>query len=597
MMRKWVGSFFEAEHPVLSLGVQAELREAERERGSFEVLMRHLLHRFANHELVTSDDETKRTMQISLAVAMPGLLLALFLFPAYHAFPPNPLHRAFWDQVGDHYFYVMYAFVMTGAATVLHWDLLFPDLLDVYVLSVLPISGRRLFLARVLAVASFLALVMIGTSVFGLVCLPVVAELRNPLLHFVAHGCAVFASGGFAAASFLMLQGMMLNVFGAKSMARATPVIQAGSVVLLLAVLVMLPTITGSIEAIVMSGGWMVRCFPPFWFLGVYERLLGGAETPAVFSQLARTGCYALLISVAGMLATYPLAYRRRVRALIEGGGASPKRRGGSSMLQRWLHGLLLREPERRAIFHFVGQTMMRAQKQRLMLAMYGGLGLALALARTVTLRSGSGHVAIQMLPGGAREAVPIVAFWVVAGLSTVIASPVDRRGAWLFRVISGRAQPEHLVGATLFVGLWAAMISVATALLMYCLTPTAMRGPAVLASQLITAVGGSIILADGLLFAFRTVPFTHLRKSSTEDLPLGFLRYFIAFPLFVLCVVRIETRSEGGVLQLLRFLVMLGAVHLLMRYGWRRTVERENLDMVPDDTDEFPQRLGLRNG
>ncbi len=595
-MRRWVRSFFEAEHPVLSLSVQAKLPMGKRVRGSFEVLLRHLLHRFANHELVTSDDETKRTMQVSLAVAMPGLLLALFLFPAYHAFPPNPLHRAYWDQVGDHYFYVMYAFVTTGAATVLHWDLLFPDLLDVYVLSVLPIPGRRLFLARVLAVGSFLVLVMIGTSVFGLVCLPVIAELRNPLLHFFAHGCAVFASGGFAAAGFLMLQGVMLNVLGAKNMARATPLIQAGSVVLLLAVLVMLPAIAGSIEAIMMSGGWMVRCFPPFWFLGMYERLLGGAGTPVVFSQLARIGCYALLTCVAGMLATYPLAYRRRVRALTEGGSATPKERGGLSMVERWLHGSLLREPERKAIFHFVSQTMMRAQKQRLMLSMYGGLGLALALARVVTLRPGGGQVAILLLPGGAREAVPIVAFWAVAGLSTVIASPVDRRGSWLFRVISGRAQPEHLIGATIFVGLWAAIISVATAVMMYCLFPSATRELCMLASELIAAVGGSILLAEGLLFALRTVPFTHLRKSSTEDLPLGFVRYFIAFPLFVLLTVHFEARGEAGVPQVIRFLAILSAVHILMRYGWRRSLERENLDLVPDETDEFPQRLGLRN-
>ena len=117
------------------------------------------------------------------------------------------------------------------------------------------------------------------------------------------------------------------------------------------------------------------------------------------------------------------------------------------------------------------------------------------------------------------------------------------------------------------------------------------------LASGLITAVGGSILLADGLLFAFRTVPFTHLRKSSNEDIPLGFVRYFIAFPLFVVCAVHFEARSEASLPQMLRFVIVLSAVHLLMRYGWRRTLERENLDLVPDETDEFPQRLGLRNG
>lgn len=317
-MRRVVGWLFRDERPVLSLSVQAELPAGGRVRGSFEVLLRHLLHRFVHHELVTSDDETKRTMQISLAVAVPGLLVALFLFPAYHGFPPNPEQRAFWNQVGDHYFYVVYAFVATGAATVFEWDLLFPDLLDVYVLSVLPIPGPRLFVARVLAVGVFLGGVMVGTSLFGLVCLPVIAELRNPLLHFIAHACAVFASGGFAAATFLALQATMLNLFSAKVVARITPLIQAGTIVALLAVLVLLPTVLGTMEPLVMGEGRMVRCFPPFWFLGVYERLLGGPGTPAIFGQLAKTGCYGLTFSLAGVVLTYPLAYRRRVRALTE---------------------------------------------------------------------------------------------------------------------------------------------------------------------------------------------------------------------------------------------------------------------------------------
>ena len=81
----------------------------------------------------------------------PALLVALFLFPAYHGFPPYPLHRPFWSQAADHYFYVMYSFIVMGAATVYEWDLLFPDLLDIFVLSPLPIARRRLFFARVLA--------------------------------------------------------------------------------------------------------------------------------------------------------------------------------------------------------------------------------------------------------------------------------------------------------------------------------------------------------------------------------------------------------------------------------------------------------------
>ncbi len=110
----------------------------------------------SNNELLASDDETKRVMVIAYAAALPGLLVRAVLFPAYHGFPPHPLHPSFWAQASDHYFYVMYSFIVMGAATVYEWDLLFPDLLDIFVLSVLPIEKKRLFFARVVALESFL---------------------------------------------------------------------------------------------------------------------------------------------------------------------------------------------------------------------------------------------------------------------------------------------------------------------------------------------------------------------------------------------------------------------------------------------------------
>ena len=154
-MRERSGLFAAPRHPVLSLAVQAEGQSDRREQSQFEILTRHIFHRFLHNELLTSDDdETKRVMLISGAIAIPGMLVALYLFPAYHAFPPYPVPRPFWAQVGDHYFYVMYSFVVMGAATVFEWDLLFPDLVDVFVISIQPIASRDLFFARVLALAA-----------------------------------------------------------------------------------------------------------------------------------------------------------------------------------------------------------------------------------------------------------------------------------------------------------------------------------------------------------------------------------------------------------------------------------------------------------
>src|SRR5580704_4345042 len=400
IMAERSGLFAPPKHPVLSLAAQAEDFTSEREQGQFEILIRHIFYRFLHNELLTSDDdETKRVMQISCAIAVPGMLVALFLFPAYHAFPPYPVPRPFWAQAGDHYFYVMYSFVVMGAATVFEWDLLFPDLVDVFVLSIQPIASRHLFFARVLALAIFLGLVLLGTSILGILFLPLVAELPNFLRHLLAHSTAVFASGMFAAATFLALQGILLNIVGENIFRRITPLLQGMSIMFLLTILLLHPTVSRSLEPLLTSGAPAVRLFPPFWFLGIYERLLMGPSAPAIFHELARIGCYALLVMLTCAVLSYPLAYRRRVRQLIEGGKAIDAPSRAAAPFQHLLQATILRLPAQRAIFHFISQTILRTQRQRVMLAMYGGLGIALTLSDVLVFRVGGGHVRPVLLP------------------------------------------------------------------------------------------------------------------------------------------------------------------------------------------------------
>jgi hypothetical protein len=596
-MRERSGIFAPPRHPVLSLAVQAEDSNPAREQTQFEILVRHIFHRFLHNELLSSDDdETKRVMQISCAIAVPGLLVALFLFPAYHAFPPYPVPRPFWAQVGDHYFYVMYSFVVMGAATVFEWDLLFPDLVDVFVLSVQPIANRHVFFARVLALAIFLGLVMLGTSILGILFLPLVAELPNFLRHLLAHSTAVFASGIFSAATFLALQGILLNIVGENIFRRITPLLQGASVMLLLTILLLHPTLSRSLEPLLTSGAPAVRFFPPFWFLGIYERILLGPSAPAFFHEFARIGCYALLLMLACAVLTYPLAYRRRVRQLIEGGTVVDRRSRTGAPFQRILQATILRHPAQRAIFHFISQTILRAQRQRVMLAMYGGLGIALTLSGTLAFRVGDGYVRPVLLASGVRSAIPVMVFWTVAGLRSVLGSPIDRRGAWLFRVTIGRPGAGHLAGTRVWVTLWATIIGLTTAIILHALSPENLRSHLVTLNQLLITVGVSFLLADIFLFSVRSVPFTHLRKSSITDLPLVIVRYVVLFPLLIAILVHNETWIEANSLHLFKALLFFVAAHLLLLKTQARSLLQSTLDTPQDEADEFPQRLGLRD-
>jgi hypothetical protein len=595
-MSKRLGLFAPAKHPVLSLGVQAQTVSARHHQSDFEVLVRHLLHRFFNNELLASDDETKRVMQIACAVALPTLVVSLFLFPAYHAFPPAPAHRPFWPQAGDHYFYVMYSFVVMGAATVYEWDLLFPDILDIFVLSILPIPSRRLFLARVLALTIFLCLVQFGTSILGNLVFPLAAEQFNFIRHIFSHFIAVTMSGFFAAASFLSIQGILLNVVGERIFRRLTPLIQGFSILCLLVVLLLTPTLESSLRAVLTSGSPSLRYFPPFWFLGIYECLLAGSSAPPIFHMLARTGCFMLLFMVACTVLTYPLAYRRRVRQLIEGSSANHRPSNARGPIHRILHATILRLPAQRAVFHFISQTILRSQRQRVTLAMFGGLSVAIAIAQMLVFTGNAGHIRPSLLPDGIRSAVPIMIFFAVVGLRSVIAAPVDRRGAWLFSVVIGRPQSSHLSGTGIYITLWALIAGGGTALLLHALSSQSMRATNTTAGQILVALGLSFLVTDILLFSFRTIPFTHLHKGSVNDLPLSVLRYFVLFPIFVSIVVHQETWIEANVKHFIEALLLFGLAHLLLKRARAGLLSPTTLDSPPDGDDEFPQSLGLRD-
>ncbi len=143
---------------------------------------------------------------------------------------------------------------------------------------------------------------------------------------------------------------------------------------------------------------------------------------------------------------------------------------------------------------------------------------------------------------------------------------------------------------------LWAVFIGLATAIVLHALSPESLRSHLTTLNQLLLAVGISFLLADVLLFSVRSVPFTHLRKSSITDLPLVIVRYVVLFPLLVTIIVHNESWTEASALHFVKTFVFLVAAHLLLLKTYSRSLSQSTLDTPQDEADEFPQRLGLRD-
>ena len=561
----------------------------------FKLLVRHLLDRFFNNEIVSVDGETlPLIMTVAWAIALPTLVATIFLFPAYHGFPPKPPTPPFWGRVADHYGFVMYAWVVMGAITVFEWDLLVPNVLDVFVLSVLPIGERRLLLARVAAILIFLGLFLFGTGSLGIIFFPLATEPADVPRAYAAHFFAVTAAGLCAASLVLALQGLLISLLGARLFRAISSFLQSLVVMVLAIVLFLFPVVSRSLEALIQSGNTAVHWFPPFWFLGVYESISAGPSALPAFTQLAHTGYQVTGWLMVLAIVTYPLAYARSTRQAVEGSIAPNSRSLLVPPAVRVLHATLVRTPPRRAVHHFISQTLFRSQRHRLYLAMYAGVGIALACVWILALRVEGNHIRIAISTTGVRLAVPAIAFWIVAGLCTSLLSPADPAGSWVFRLIHGKAASDHLSATKLWVLLWAMTMTLGAVAVLQIISYPELRAPRELVTQVVVAAGICLLLTDAFSLQTAAIPFTEARVPHNTDLAFILLRYIVFFPALIVATVNYEWWIEVSAGHLIVTTLLIIAAHFALRYvQWR--IRRERIrGSAAQEEGEVSRVLGL---
>jgi hypothetical protein len=609
-----------SEPEALSLNAQAALGAVHPpQRSQFSLLVRHFLERFFNNETASPDGDAKaRLVLIAFATGLPGFVVALYLWPIYHPFigwpPGRPLNidpPPYWLQVNHHFFFVVYSFVAMGIITVFEWDLFFPDLLDVFVLTTLPIHARKLFQARVAAIAILIVGFLFDANFLAPLVIPASFDPPNLPRLLTGHILAVLGSGLFSAAFILALQGVLLSVLGEGLFRRLSLILQGLSITVLLMLLFLFPVLSGAVPVFLESKSPVVFYCPPFWFLGIYQRLLEGPSALPIYARLAQIGCAALVITILLAMLAYPLAYLRRVRQLVVGPGARDTRnwiaRASSTRariarpLQGLLHATLLRPPVRRAVFHFISQTLLRVQRYRIYLVLYGGIGLSVVIASVLRLKVEHGQVQIEISPDGIRAAIGIVVFWTVAGLRMAFVSPGNRQGSWAFRIVHGRPPrldvALHLLrAAQLWALLWTAIITLAACLAFRAIAPTELRTWSASASLLLIVAGLCLLLTDLFFLNVKTVAFTGEPAREQPNLALTLLKYFTFFPIVLWLPVAVEPWIEASIPHFVLVAAVIAAAHLALRNLNRRTIQEHcNMPGLEDDEDDFPMKLGLR--
>ena len=526
---------------------------------NLNLLVRHFFGRFFDNEIVSQQGDMRtNVVQAFGLVATPGMFVPFYMIPQRARFDHPFAHN--WILLSDYYFFVMYSMVVLGFVMVFEWDALFPDRKDYLILTPLPIGGGSIFAAKTFAFIIFLGLFAIDANVFTLLA-PLVTGGEGtqwPIVYRLLgiHAVTVLSAGLFVALSIAAVQGVLINLLTGRGFRRVSPWVQMALMGILIVVLFLTPLACASIRPLVQSNSPLLRWFPPFWFLGLYLDMLPGQPAGPMFHELAGLARQGLVISAAAFAITYLAGYHRHARRVmqsVEGAEGAPGRLrvGFNRLVNRWV----LPHPLERATFHFISNTILRNAKQRLFLATYGGIAVALALPEVLRIGAKPGAPIVSFYTAGLLSIPLTLSFFTVSGLRAAFNFPAELRANWIFQVCESAESLPHLRAARK----WIVLMGLTPLFLV--LTPIEIyfRGWALAFIHLTFALGLSLLLL-GLLFVWlRKIPFTCSYFPGKTSMAVMFFLYLAGFTLYSWSMADLQARMLEQPASLLLFYACVG--------------------------------------
>jgi len=421
------------------------------ELGQIALLSRHFFGRMFRNETVDFEDQMKEKLIAVLALLAVFIAWSSLLVLFKYIFVAD-INRS-WQEKNYVFTLMMLVF---GVVTLLEWDVLFPDRQDFLNLTPLPVRLRTIFAAKlvsfVLFVATFsVAMLSISSLLFSLYLTKWRADtVALSARYVVSHILAGFAANFAVFFAVVFVQFFLMAALPEAAAKRAALFVRfalIAALVFLLLSFVAAPTVLGrsfaALETLKESGDPFVFRFPPLWFVGLYEILLGTKD--AVFAAQARTAGLALALALVAFGCSAALSYRRHVRKTLEVRAPRASPGGARSIGRRILTGALLRTPEDRAVYGFFADTLRSSPKHRMALVYYLAVGSAVIMALIAanresfrTLTPANGLFLILPL---------LLALFLVAGVRALVDRPTALEANWIFR-LTETPRPGRYAGA-----------------------------------------------------------------------------------------------------------------------------------------------------
>ncbi len=347
-------------------------------------LVRHFFSQQLAFQLTSSDQAQRFLIAIFVVLACVGPLIVRIYMPKYGYLQNLPTPDLYIAAVrADRLLFVSLSMIVVGFITSLQWQNLFPGRQDYLTLKPLPLRLYQVFMARFLGAFTIAAVVVLDLNFTASMLFPLLTSGRwqAPAFGFscvFAHAAATMGAGLFVFFAITAIQGFCLNLFSPRSFARLSEPMQAFFVTAVIAAGPYVIDMPNWYAMIAARPNWM-SFFPPAWFLGLYERLLGTHEV--YFVRLSKIAALGLTASIVGAFAAYFVTYSRHAVRVLEESVRIRKRE--SSRITGAFNALwaaLIKGPHDRAVFDFSIRTLQRSRRHRLLVGYTVGAALVVAL-------------------------------------------------------------------------------------------------------------------------------------------------------------------------------------------------------------------------
>jgi len=492
-------------------------------RHQFRILVRFFFSRAVDLELLSPGGEIDKLMiQFAAILAAFNFVVTYILVPRYFTStqPHSLLVVSAWS---DEEFLISTTISVVGLFIVLAWENLLPDAQDSLALGILPMRTRTIALAKVASVGCAVGAIVLLVNLFTSLSYAGIAASDSSILAvlrtFSAYWLTMCMAALFTLAVFISMQGIAAQLLSYRAFQRLSGMLQLLAFFSILAAYFLKPQLAtvGGLTA-PQNRSWLTW-LPSYWFLGIFQELNGSANP--ILLRLARHGWYmtAWAITIAGC--SLSLVYGRTIKKIVEQPDIAPRDRShhSSGALSRLVE-LLCNQPIDRALILFALRTFVRSRKHRLLLAMFSGIGMAIALAYTESLLHGEWEQRWNEPNSRLLVASLVLLFFVVFGMRIVFTFPYALRSNWIFRVTAVQRPARYFfaVRRSLY-SLAAFPIVTVSVVFLLAIWP----GRPVFA-HILVLVTVAVIVVEKSLCGFRKIPFacSYLPGKANLNVTLG---------------------------------------------------------------------------